>query len=376
VNSFDKKIMKRLLQIAEKKKGISNPNPFTAAAVVKDGAIIAEGSHNKFGTPHAEALALIEAGKKAVGSKLYVNLEPCTHWGNNPPCTDLIIKAGIKEVVYAIKDPNPDVKRNPAKKILTNAGIKVRDGLLEDDALLLNEIFFKNKILNKTFVTAKIAMSLDGKIALGNGQSKYLTSKKALRQVHMMRKESDAIVVGIGTILADNPSLNLRFGLDKKFRNPIKIILDSNGRTPENAKVFNENTDTKIIIVTKKETIKNRKLDWAKDKAEIWEVPTDTTGSLSWKKILEKTFKNGIGSIFIEGGQKVYTSALEAGIIDKLHTFIAPKILAGEKSLSPFSGQGIISLDKAYTLKEMKIKKVDPDILITGYLTHPKEWFY
>ncbi|MFC1770594.1 bifunctional diaminohydroxyphosphoribosylaminopyrimidine deaminase/5-amino-6-(5-phosphoribosylamino)uracil reductase RibD [Candidatus Margulisiibacteriota bacterium] len=373
-SKFEKKLMQKLLRIAERKKGISNPNPVTAAAIVKGEQILSIGSHNKFGTPHAEAIALKNAGPKARGAALYVNLEPCTHFGNNPPCTDLIIEAGITEVVYAVKDPNPLVSRQPADKVLKKAGIKVRSGLQEDEAFLLNEVFFKNQVLGLPFVTAKIAMSLDGKIALQNGESKYLTAVTSRKVVHKLRRETDAMIIGIGTILKDNPSLNVRYNLAKGYKNPVKIILDSKAEIPITATVFNENPDTDIIIATSKQNIANPKFRKLKKNIRIWGLDLDNKGRIDWDKLLEKAFAFGIGSVLIEGGQKVYTSALENNIIDKLDIFIAPKVLAGEKSLAPFAGQGISSLAKAYEIKDMKVKKISPDILVSGYLRHPNEW--
>ena len=359
--------MRRLLRLANSQKGLTSPNPITAAAIVdKSGEIISEGVHSEFGGPHAEALAIKKAGIKAKGCTIYVNLEPCTHTGKNPPCTDLIIEAGIKKVIYAIDDPNPLVRKISAKTILNKAGIKVESGLLHEEALLINEVFIKNQTKKLPFVVMKVGTSLDGKIALANGKSKYITAIKSQKKVHKIRRELDAILVGVGTIVKDDPALNIRHTLLKPgYKNPVKIILDSKARTPLDAKIFNENKDTKIIIATTRAANKN-KVQLLKKKAEIWILPNNRT-AICWNSLLKKAYKEEIMSILIEGGNQVYTSALAAGVIDKLYLFQAPKIIAEEKALSIFSGENISSLNNVNNLRIVSSKKCGPDICITAY---------
>ncbi len=316
-------IMKTLLRLASKQCGRTAPNPVTAAAVVRDGQVISTGVHQGAGLPHAEIEALKKAGSSAKGATLYVNLEPCTHWGKTPPCTDAIIKAGIAKVVYAIDDPNPTVRKNPARQILEGAGIQVESGVMRDEALLVNEVFFKNQLFQKPFVTMKVGMSLDGKIALESGESKYITSLPSRRLVHRMRAQTGAILVGVNTMAIDKPKLDVR-------------LAPAGSPQP------------KIIEVNPRE--------------------------LNWDDFLKNLYREGICSVLIEGGNKVYTSALEAGVIDKLVCFIAPKILAGDKSLSVFGGKGVPTLDRAYALSHVSVRRAGNDIVATGYLNDPLHW--
>ncbi len=331
--------MALLLEKAKAQKGKTSPNPVTAAAVVQNGVVIAYGVHQGHGQPHAEVMALSAAGEAAKGSTVFVNLEPCTHYGRTPPCVKALIAAEVSEVVYAVDDPNPKVNMAPAGKILENAGIKVRSGLLKEEARRLNAVFFKNMQQNLPYVTLKAGISLDGKIALSNGVSKYITGPESQKQVHLIRREHDAILVGAGTVLADDPSLDVRFGLlESGFRNPTKIILDPQCLI----------TPRFSAIVVRPDM-----------------VPLEN-GHFNWRLLLEKLYQQGICSILIEGGSKVFTSALEQHAVDFAHFFIAPKILGGKDDISVFSGKSKLTLAEVSQLLNPKFKVLGEDVWVSG----------
>jgi len=362
--TFAEKIIEKLIRLAATKKGYTTPNPLVAAAVVKDEKIIALGVHAQAGEPHAEVFALKKAGDQALGADIYVVLEPCTHYGKTPPCTEAIIKAGIKRVFYALDDPNPLVKSNPAKTILNKHNIEVIK-INSPKAAVLNEVFIKNQTQKKPFVSLKLGMSLDGKIALPDGRSKYITSEKSLNYVHKLRVEHDAILVGINTVLQDNPQLNIRF-IKTKNKKLYKIILDSGLKIPVDAKVL----DSADVIIFTKTGVNPEKISALQQKAKIITVDTETNGTLNWNQMLDNLFKLGIMSVLIEGGKQVFTSAITAGIVDKLYVFIAPKLLLGEKSIFPFGGQSVPELDQAIQITNLQVKYLNPDVLIMGNLTN------
>lgn len=365
---FERALMRTLLTHAERQKGKTSPNPVTASAIVRDERVIAWGIHQGPGHPHAEVEAIQKAGALAKGSSLYVNLEPCSHSEKRtPPCTKAIIEAGISEVIYAVEDPNPLVRAEPAKQSLEKAGIRVRAGVEAQRASQVNEIFFKNQIATLPFVTLKAGISLDGKIALSNLESKYITGEKSLKQDHKLRREHDAMLIGVGTILADNPSLNVRFGLLKPgYKNPIKLILDAKGNIPLTAKVFQENRDTRVIVIVSDALVNSKKILALQAVAEVWFLP-EVQGHFDWKVLLKKAFLENIFSILIEGGRGIYTSALEARIVDKFHFFIAPKILGGAADIGVFAGKSHAQLTDILTLSDLSIKPLGEDIWVSGY---------
>ncbi|MFC1617308.1 bifunctional diaminohydroxyphosphoribosylaminopyrimidine deaminase/5-amino-6-(5-phosphoribosylamino)uracil reductase RibD [Candidatus Margulisiibacteriota bacterium] len=298
---------------------------------------------------------------------MYVTLEPCTHWGQNPPCVDLIIKAGIRKVVYAIPDPNPLVKKRDAKKILEEKGIEVFSGLLAREAEKLNEVYLKNIIHKRPFVTLKAAATLDGKIALESGKSKYLTSQRALADVHLLRSKVDAVLVGINTVLHDDPKLNIRHRKKQnQSRELQKVILDTNLKIPLNARLF-ENNIQKPIIITSKESLKKKKYQGISKVAEIVTV-SEKNKQLDWEEVLKILFaRYNVYHLLIEGGQAVFTSALEEKIVDKIVLYYAPKIMLGKNSLSIFAGKDPKALESITNLSDLKIKKLGLDFRVSGY---------
>jgi diaminohydroxyphosphoribosylaminopyrimidine deaminase/5-amino-6-(5-phosphoribosylamino)uracil reductase len=362
MNNSDKKYMQMTLELAAKARGKTSPNPMVGAVIVKSGRIIAADYHRKAGTPHAEALALIKAGVKAKGATLYVNLEPCCHTQKRtPPCTDAIIKYGIKEVVIAMVDPNPYVS-GMGMKILRKAGIRTRTGALKHEAQRLNEMFIKYIIKNEPFVTLKMAQSLDGKIATARGESKWITGPQARNKVHKMRREVDAILTGIGTVVKDNPSLDCRISRGK---NPYRIIVDSSLRIPLSSKVLRHNDGRTIIATTSRAS--DKKINAILNGENQILVIKQKKGRVDLKKLMKELGKLEISSLLIEGGASISASALSAGIIDKVMFFSAPKIIGGIDSIPSVGGSSPARLSSAIELKDLKVTAYGRDFLIEGY---------
>ncbi len=354
----ENRLMRQLIQLASQYIKSVSPNPAVAAAIVKEGQVVSRGVHRIFGGEHAEIEAISSAGTLAYGSTLYATLEPCNHFGKTPPCTQAIIQAGIKEVVYAVADPSPRMQGSSAS-ILESAGIRVRTGLCEAQARQLNAPFFKSVKANTVYVHIKVALSLDGKIALKNGVSKYLSGQKSLKDVHKLRGLADVIVVGIGTVLADDPNLGVRYGLLKDGgTSPVKMVLDSRAKTPLNARIFDSG---KTVIVCSQEAVVSSELH---QKATIWRVPLDKQGRLDWDSILKKTKEAGWWYMMIEGGQAIISSALEATIVDRLDLIFSPQFL-GQDGKSVFAGPCITTLSHAYRMTIVAVKRLGTDLQVT-----------
>lgn len=358
----DERYMKLALRLAEKARGRTSPNPMVGAVIVNNGQIVGRGYHQKAGTPHAEIHAIAKAGSKAKGSTIYVNLEPCSHYGRTSPCTQAIIQAGISRVVMAMLDPNPKVN-GKGKEILEKHGIEVKSGVLEKEARELNEVFIKYITTGLPFVILKSAMSLDGKIATVTGQSKWISSEESRKMVHKIRNEVDAILIGIGTVIKDNPSLTTRLP-DGSGRDCIRIVLDSNARIPLDSKILNIQSNTKTIIVVTKNAPPD-KISELKRYAEILTV-ADINGRIDLQDLMVKLGRMEITSVLIEGGSEVNASALNQRVVDKIMIFIAPKIIGGRKAIGPIGGDGILEISEAIKVDNLSLSKVGEDILITG----------
>jgi diaminohydroxyphosphoribosylaminopyrimidine deaminase/5-amino-6-(5-phosphoribosylamino)uracil reductase len=374
--------MKRAIRLAAKARNMTRPNPMVGALIVKEGKIISEDFHRKAGTLHAEALAIEKAGKNAKGSTLYINLEPCCHTDKRtPPCTRAIICAGIKEVVIAMTDPNPRVSGRGIAE-LQKAGIQVRTGVLEDEAKKLNEAYIKYITTGTPFVILKIAMTLDGKIATPEGQSKWITSEKSRKMVHHLRSSVDAIITAIGTVKADDPELKARI---RGCKNPLRIIIDPNLEIP---------LDSKLLLVPPKTIIVTRKfhrLQFNNPPLPPFNSPLTKGGLSNEEKIklllgkgieiiehegekadlqwlMKRLGEREIVSALIEAGSSFNASSLEQGIVDKVMFFIAPKIIGGRESFPAVGGRTFRKLEEAYRLKDIKIRRVGEDILVEGYI--------
>lgn len=352
--------MREALRLARNAEGRTSPNPLVGAVVVKDGRIIAQGWHRKAGTPHAEIHALNMAGELAKGATLYVTLEPCSHFGRTPPCAKAIVDAGIKKVFAAMKDPNPKVAGR-GFEILQSAGVEVEVGLLEEEAQKLNEIFIKWVTKNLPFVTMKFACSLDGKIATVAGESQWISCEASRKFTHHLRDINDAILVGVGTVLADNPSLTTRL---VEGKNPVRVIVDSNARTPLDSKVLDKSART-IIATTSNAS--SEKISALKNLGvEI--IFAGSGERVDLKILMQALAEREITSVLVEGGGTINFSLLSAGLVDKVLAFVAPKIIGGKNSLTAVEGAGFEKLSDAVTLKNITAEIFGEDILIGGYV--------
>ncbi len=369
----DEKYMRLALRLAIKAKGKTSPNPLVGAVIVKDNRIIGQGYHKKAGEPHAEINALNMAGRRARGATLYLSLEPCAHFGRTPPCTKRIISFGIKKVVAAMVDPNP-LNCGRGVKELRKAKVKVKVGVLEKEAGKINESYIKYITTKKPFVILKTAMSLDGKIATKTGDSKWITNEKSREYVHKLRSEVDAILVGIETVLKDDPLLTVRSsafrrnlakrGLGVRSQ-PVRIVVDSRVRIPLGARVLNQEAPT--IVATTKFASK-RKIEALKKKGIKVLVIKERDKKVNLKELLKRLGELEITSLLVEGGGRINASFLENDLVDKVLFFIAPKIIGGEKALTPVEGEGIERIKDAIKLKNISIKRFGEDMLVEGYI--------
>ncbi len=361
----DEMFMRKALELAGNALGRTSPNPLVGAVIVRDGCIVAAGWHRAAGTPHAEIHALNMAGELARGATLYVTLEPCAHYGRTGPCAKAVIEAGIRRVVIAMRDPNPLVA-GKGILMLQEAGIDVTCGVLEEEARTLNEVFLKWIATGLPFVTLKTAMTLDGKIATITGESQWITNEVSRRRVHEWRDRTDGILVGINTVLKDNPSLTTRLP-ERHGKNPIRIILDSKGRTPPDARVVKDGQAKTIIAVAA--NVPKEKME-ALRKAGAEMLVAGDGPQVDLHELLRQLGKREITSLFVEGGATVNFSFLQAGLVDKVHVFVAPKILGGREALTPVGGAGFAKLSEAVELAELKMESLAGDLLISGYVKH------
>ncbi len=349
------------LAIELAKKGIlyTSPNPMVGAVCVKDGKILSSSYHYKFGELHAERKCLMK-NLDFSGAELYVNLEPCSHKGKTPPCTDIIIEKGIKKVYIAHEDPNPKVK---GIEVLRESGINVELGILKEKAIDLNQAFLCNMIEKKPYVTLKIATSLDGKMATYSGKSKYISSPSVLKYVHLLRSENDAILVGINTVLEDDPELTVRLkGYEKRIK---RVILDSSLRFPINSKLFKTRDKSEIIIFTLKKSDKEKKEKLKNAGIIIKEVNEDSKGVLALDEIIKELYNMNVGKLLVEGGTKVASAFLKQGKVDKIIQEIAVnKILGGDFSYSTELKFNIP--EEGEIIKDWKIYDMDDNIIIEG----------
>jgi len=356
--------MQRALRLAARARGRTSPNPMVGAVIVKDGVIIAEDYHRKAGELHAEALALKHAGDAARGADLYVTLEPCCHTDKRtPPCTQAILASGIRRVVVAMEDPNPKVAGKGISE-LKNKGIDVIVGVCETEARVLNESYCTYIVEHRPFVILKSAMTLDGKIATPDGQSKWITGEKARRVVHEMRSSVDALVSAIGTVKADTPQFTSRI---RGGRNPKRIIIDPNLETPMTHHVLTTPPETILVV---RESVRKRYADktglLTMRGVEVLSYDGDRL-DLAW--LMRLLAARGITSVLIEGGASLNASALQAGIVDKVAIFVAPKMIGGRESLTPVGGDGFRSLDNPYRIERLHVRHIGEDLLIEGYVS-------
>ena len=370
MNNFtysDTGFMQAALVLARKGLGLTTPNPMVGAVIVANNEIVGRGFHPQAGEPHAEIFALREAGEQALNGELYVTLEPCNHQGKTPPCTETIIRAGIRRVVIGTTDPNPLVKGRGAHR-LEQAGITVEIGLLESECCRLNEAWNKYITTGLPFVTLKTAASLDGRIATRSGHSQWITNEKSRHYVHQLRASHDAILVGIGTLLKDNPRLTARRP-GEVARNPYRIVVDSLLRTPLQSQVFGPDGNQRMLLATRQQS-EEKLAPYRKLVKDILILPTNSLGQIDLLELMKNLGAREITSVLIEGGSEINGSALDNRIIDKICFFYAPILVGGRGSLGMISGQGAETIDQAMPVKDITIRHFDDDICLEGYLDH------
>ncbi|HEU5140906.1 MAG TPA: bifunctional diaminohydroxyphosphoribosylaminopyrimidine deaminase/5-amino-6-(5-phosphoribosylamino)uracil reductase RibD [Bacillales bacterium] len=355
--------MKLALQLAEGGKGQTSPNPVVGAIVVNNGRIVGMGAHLKAGEPHAEVHALNMADDKAKGSTVYVTLEPCSHYGKTPPCAELLIEKEVSRVFIATMDPNPQVSGRGIE-MLKKAGVEVLTGLLKEQADVLNEKFFHYMKTKTPFVTMKSAISLDGKIATATGESQWITGKEALYDVHRYREQHDAILVGVNTVIADNPKLTTR--LSGGGKNPLRIILDHHLRTPYEANVVQDG-EAETWIVAGRSVSEKKRSRYEQHGVKILSVSEEKIEILP---LLKRLGSEGITSLFVEGGATVNDSFLRAGAAQEIVSYIAPKLIGGKSAPTSFAGIGIDSLQDVPIFTFKSIDQIGKDIKI---ISRPKE---
>ena len=364
MNDID--FMQAALALAARGAGRTAPNPMVGAVVVRDGKIVGSGYHRQAGGPHAEVFALEAAGKLAAGAALYVTLEPCNHFGRTPPCTERILAAGIRRVVVAMADPNPKVAGGGCAR-LRAAGLTVETGLCAQAAARLNEAWVKFVLTGRPFVVLKCAATMDGRIATRTGDSRWVTGPAARARVHRLRSEMDAIMVGIGTVLNDDPRLTARLP-GGSGRDPVRIVLDTHLRMPASARMLNLDSNAETLIVCGSGVDAARRHPLEAVGARL--VPCAVAaGGLDLAALMPVLGARGITSVLVEGGARVSASALAAQVVDKVMFFYAPKLLGGDDGVPMCRGSGPDLMASALSVHDLEVERVDQDVLLSGYLT-------
>ncbi len=362
--------MKRALTLAKAVKGSTSPNPAVGAVIVKDNHIVSEGATQKAGQDHAEVAALKKAGDSSAGSVLYVTLEPCCFFGRTPPCTSLIIKKKVKKVVIGTLDPNPKVNGQGVIK-LKKAGIEVEYGFLEKEINEVNEDFIHFIKTKTPYGIAKYAMTLDGKIATHTGDSQWISNEKSREVVQHLRNQVDGIMVGVNTVIQDNPRLTVR--LHDKHKNPLRIVLDNNGRTPLDSNVLRDEHDTLIFIKQSTPFPSDELKDFLKTCKKMGKqvlIEDSHTSKISFKEVFEYLAHQNFTSILLEGGGEILASALREKVINKVICFVGPKIVLGSNGIFPFGGSGFEKMGDAYQVHNVTAEVIDNDVMITGYINY------
>jgi diaminohydroxyphosphoribosylaminopyrimidine deaminase/5-amino-6-(5-phosphoribosylamino)uracil reductase len=366
MNESDQQWMERALELAQRGRGYVEPNPLVGAVIVREGKVVGEGWHEKFGQAHAEINALTAAGEAARGATLYLSLEPCCHYGKTPPCTDAILRAGIGRVVAAILDPFPAVSGAGAR-LLRNSGLQVETGLCEVQARRLNAPYLMLVTARRPYVHAKWAMTLDGKIATRTGNSKWISNDRSRQLVHSLRGRMDAIITGIGTVVADDPMLTAR---PPGPRTATRIVLDSTLRLPANSRLATTAQDTPVLIATTGRATQHQASALRHLGCEVLSVESDG-GKPSVPALLSELGRRRYTNVLIEGGMDVLGSFLEAGAIDEVHVFIAPRLLGGAAAKTPIGGLGVDRLTDALTFADWKMERIDDNCYFHGWTREP-----
>ncbi|MFB3739048.1 MAG: bifunctional diaminohydroxyphosphoribosylaminopyrimidine deaminase/5-amino-6-(5-phosphoribosylamino)uracil reductase RibD [Candidatus Velamenicoccus archaeovorus] len=359
----DRAYVERALGLAERGRGMTSPNPMVGAVVVADGRIVGEGHHEGPGLPHAEVVALRQAGERARGATLYTTLEPCDHFGRTPPCTQAIVAAGVARVVAAAGDPNPIVNGR-GFAALREAGIEVRAGILAELAERQNEAYVKHVRTGLPFVTWKMAASLDGKVAARDGSSRWITGQAARRDVHRLRGWSDAIVVGAGTALVDDPSLTVR---DPEYRGrpPLRVLVDARGRVLETGDLFDDQAPT--LVATTELAPRERREAWRSRGAEVVAYEPDD-GLVPIGALVRDLGKRDVQGVLLEGGPTLAWAALQEGVVDKVIVYLAPKLIGGEEAPTVLGGRGFAPVSAALDLRVTSFDALGADLKVEAYV--------
>jgi diaminohydroxyphosphoribosylaminopyrimidine deaminase/5-amino-6-(5-phosphoribosylamino)uracil reductase len=356
----DEAYIERAIALAERGRGLVSPNPMVGAVVVEtDGGVVGEGWHEGPGTPHAEVLALRDAGERARGSVLYTSLEPCDHFGHTPPCTDAILEAGVARVVSAMRDPNPIVDGRGFAK-LAEAGVEVSHGPLAERAERLNEAFVKHVRTGLPFLTWKMAASLDGKVAARDGSSRWITGEAAREDVHRLRAWSDAIVVGAGTALADDPALTVRMP-GYRGRPPLRVLVDARGRVPSTGDLFDDEAPT--LVATTELAPRERREEWRAAGADVV-VYEPEAGRVPLREVVADLGKRDVQAMLLEGGPTLAWAAVEDGVVDKVVVYLAPKLIGGDDAPTVLGGRGFAPIANALGLRVRSFDRVGQDLRV------------
>ena len=364
---MDETFMKMALALAEQGRGWTSPNPMVGAVIVKNGKVVGKGFHQAAGGPHAEIHALNDAAGQAKGATLYVTLEPCNHTGRTPPCTDAILKSGIKRVVAGMRDPNPRVTGG-GLDFLESQGIEILVGVCEDACRRINEAFIKYAATSRPFVILKCAATLDGCIATRSGDSRWITNPLSRQFVHGIRHAVDAIMVGIGTVLKDDPRLTTRIQ-GRKTKDPMRVVLDARLSIPEGARILHLSSKSDTLIISDKSCSleKRKKLQALGTRF----LTLDTQGEhIDLAALLQELGKMEITSLLIEGGSHVNGSAFRTGIVDKVYMFYAPKLCGGE-GIPICAGPGVKAMNQCINLVDISVHRFGDDVMIEGYVKYP-----
>jgi diaminohydroxyphosphoribosylaminopyrimidine deaminase/5-amino-6-(5-phosphoribosylamino)uracil reductase len=360
LNEVDRRMMRRALSLARQGEGRTSPNPPVGCVIVRDGRIVGEGWHRKAGTPHAEVHALVQAGEQARGADVYVTLEPCAHQGKTPPCALALIEARVRRVFAGTIDPNPKVCGR-GMALLQEAGIDVQTGILERECRQLIEPFIRHTLTGKPFVTLKCAMTLDGKIATQTGDSVWITNEKSRRYVHKLRAKTDAVMVGRGTVVADDPRLTCRVA---GGRDPLRVVVDSALTISPAARLLHLDSSAATLIATLS-TEDDRIAALQRPGVEVLNC-VEREGRIDLEALLRTLGRRGVQSLLVEGGGVLAGELLRLQLVDKVMLFYAPKLVGGDAP-GPFAGRGAERMDEALVLKETMVRRFGTDLLVTAY---------
>jgi diaminohydroxyphosphoribosylaminopyrimidine deaminase/5-amino-6-(5-phosphoribosylamino)uracil reductase len=364
----DEVCMRRALELAERGRGLTSPNPMVGAVVARAGAVVAEGFHRQAGEAHAEVEALAAAGEGARGATLYVTLEPCAHFGRTPPCAPRVAAAGVQRVVAAIVDPDPRVAGR-GLALLRRAGVEVTVGILQLEAERQNRAFLTSVRLGRPHITLKAAMTLDGKIADRQGTSQWITGEAARGEAHRLRSEVDAILVGVGTVLADDPALTVRREPPWP-REPYRVVLDSRARTPADGRILRGPTPARTLVAVSADAPPDGIARLERAGATVLRVPS-RDGRLDLEAVLLELHRREVRALLVEGGAEVHGAFLEAGLVDRVAMFLAPLLLGGRAAPSAIGGGGR-PLREALALADLSVRAVGPDLLVEADVAREK----